>query len=146
MTDRDPTPGELRIMFNNILDNIREVKDTMATKDFVNGRFETYNDRLTRVETDLRTQNASSSAEHVRLAKDIEAQEDLLRTEIEKVRDLINGRIDAIEAEQKQQEQALRAQRNGRAQSIAFAVLGAILSIVGSVVASGIIRGLFPAS
>lgn len=145
MTDRDPTPGELRIMFNNILDNIRDVKETMATKDFVNGRFETYNDRLTRVETDLRNQSTSSSAEHVRLTKDIEAQEELLRSELEKVRDLINGRVDAIEAEQKQQEQALRAQRNGRAQAVAIAVLGSILSIVGSVVASGIIRGLFPA-
>lgn len=144
MTDRDPTPGELRIMFNNILDNIREVKESMATKDFVNGRFETYNDRLTRLEHDLRDQIGTSSAEYVRLDKDTEALEEAMRTEIVKVRDLSFARSDAIELELKQQEQALRTQRNGRAQAIAFAILGAILSVVGSVLATTIVRGIFP--
>jgi hypothetical protein len=120
MPESGPTPRELHIMFSNIIDSLKDVKDTMATKEFVNIKFDSYNDRI--------------------------AGDQNLNVEIDKSVKVVADRIDQLEADLKEQEKVIKAQRNGRAQAITFAILGAILSVVGSVVASGVIRGLFPVS
>ena len=143
MPDRDPTPGELRIMFGNILDSLKDVKESMATKEFVNTKFDGYNERVGRLEEDVKDWIRSSSEAHVKLDADGKARHELAETDFKAGNQQINQRIDGIEADQKAQEAALKAQRNGRVQAIGISVLGVALSIIGSVVSASILRGLF---
>lgn len=137
MPDRDPTPGELRIMLTSLGDILREIKDQMATKDFVNAKLDGFNSRVVRLENDVKDLTKSSSAAHVKLDSDSQARQEALRSEF-------NGRLDALEAEQSAQEQALKAQRNSRVQAITITVLGSIFSVAGSILAAGIVGGMFP--
>lgn len=146
MPESGPTPRELHIMFSNIIDSLKDVKDTMATKEFVNIKFDSYNDRVARTELDVKEWIRTSTAAHVKLEADRIAGDQNLNVEIDKSVKVVADRIDQLEADLKEQEKVIKAQRNGRAQAITFAILGAILSVVGSVVASGVIRGLFPVS
>jgi len=146
MPDRDPTPGELRIMFSNIIDSLRDVKDTMATKEFVNTKFDSYNDRVSRTEADVKDWIRTSTAAHVKLEADRISGDTALGVEIKDSVKVALDRIDSLEADLKEQEKTLKAQRNGRAQAVTIAILGSILSVVGSIIASGVIRGLFPVS
>jgi hypothetical protein len=141
-----PTNGELAIQLRYMTDLIEKMDTKMATKEFVNQKFEANNERVARVETDVKEWIQTSTAEHVRLDQEMQKQHDNLLSELDKRVGVVNGRIDNIEAEQKSQEQALKAQRNARAQGITVAIIGAILSVVGSVIASGVIRALFPVS
>lgn len=146
MVDRDPTPGELQIMLKNINEALRDLKNVVATKEFVNAKFDSYNDRVSRLESDVKDWIQTSTAAHVSLDAQSQQRQDQIRTEIDTKVGAVSLRIDQIEADQREQERALKAQRNGRAQAITIAVLGSILSVVGSVIASGVIRGLFPVS
>lgn len=146
MPDRDPTLGELRIMFSNIMDSLRDVRDTMATKEFVNTKFDAYNDRVNRLEADFKEWRDTSIAEHVRIDAESNAQNDKIRDEIARQVGTVQGNLNTVVEEQKAQQEALKSQRNGRAQAVTIAILGSILSVVGSVIASGLIRGLFPIS
>jgi hypothetical protein len=146
MPERDPTPGELRIMFSNIIDSLRDVKDTMATKEFVNTKFDSYNDRVSRTEADVKEWIRTSTAAHVKLEADRISGDIALSGEIKESVKAVADKIEALEADLKEQEKTLKAQRNGRAQAVTIAILGSILSVVGSIIASGVIRGLFPVS
>lgn len=150
MPDRDPTNGELQLQLNYMTTLIEKMGNEMATKEFVNQKFEANNERVARVERDVKEWIQTSTAAHVQLDQESQKRDENLRHELDKrvgaLDSQVNGRIDAIEAEQKSQEQALKAQRNGRAQAITVAIVGALLSVIGSIVASGVIRGLFPVS
>jgi hypothetical protein len=144
MPDRDPTPGELRIMFSNILDSLRDVKETMATKEFVNAKFDGYNDRVARLEVDVKDLSASSSAAHVKLDAESQARAANMHTEIDAKILIVNNRIDALEAEQKAQEGIIKANRNSRVTGITIAVVGSVLSLIVGIIVNVVIRGLFP--
>lgn len=141
-----PTNGELAVQLRYMTDLIEKMDNKMATKEFVNQKFEANNERVARVENDVKEWIQSSTAEHVRLDQEMQKQHDNIIGEIDKRVGQVSVRIDNLEAEQKSQEQALKAQRNARAQGITVAIIGAILSVVGSVIASGVIRALFPVS
>lgn len=144
MPDRDLTTGELAIMLENVLAAIKDLKDSVATKEFVNAKFDSYNDRVARLEDDVKEMGKTSTAAHVKLDADSQARVDEAHTYTDKQVNVISSRLDALEAEQREQEKTLKAQRNQRAQGVTIAIIGSILSIVGSVVATAIIRGLFP--
>ena len=135
MPDRDPTPGELRIMFGNIMDSLRDVKETMATKEFVNAKFDSYNDRVARLENDVKEAIAASAAARAKIEADLEAKITL-----------VDQHFLDIEKEQKEQENDIKKQRASRNQAIFIAIFGAALSLITLVVGSGILRGLFPSA
>jgi len=142
--DRDPTPGELFIMFSQIVDTLKDMRETMATKEFVNAKFDSYNDRVRRLEDDVKAWISTSTEAHVTLAADSKARHEQAETDSIARNVQVNGRIDKIEKDQKEQETTIKAQRNGRAQAITISIIGAVLAVFGSVFAQAITRTLFP--
>lgn len=144
MTERDPTSGELAIKLDNITTMLRDMRDAMATKEFVNTKFDAYNDRVGRLEGDVKEWVDTSTKAHTSLEAESKSRHGAAEALARNLHTEVNSRIDALEGEQKEQEKTIKAQRNGRAQAITISVLGALLALIGSVVANGIIQGLFP--
>lgn len=120
------------------------MREAMATKEFVNTKFDAYNDRVGRLEADVKEASQISTAAHVSLEAESKSRHGAAEALARNLHTEVNSRIDALEGEQKAQEQTIKAQRNGRAQAITISLLGAFLAVVGSIVASGVIRSLFP--
>lgn len=121
----DPTPGELRIMFDNLLKGIDDIGNRMATKEFVNAKFDAFLDRVKRVEDDLKEWTKVSTEAHVALDRDskarhAETQADLdaldikLHARIDKVKAEASLQIDKIVDEQKASEKEIKSVRNNR--------------------------------
>lgn len=121
----DPTPGELRIMFDNLLKGIDDIGNRMATKEFVNAKFDAYHDRMSRLEIDHKEWTKVSTEAHVSLDKDskarhAETQADLdaldvkVHARIDKVKTELQSQIKTITDEQKADQKELKTVRNGR--------------------------------
>lgn len=121
MADRDPTTGELAVLLETILSRLGDV----ATKEFVQTKFDGFNDRVSRLEQDQREWAKTSTQAHVELDRDskarhaeTEAATDALELKvharIEKVKAELVTRVEGIVAEQKTGEKELKAVRNGR--------------------------------
>lgn len=138
--DRDPTPGELRIMFETIMSSLREVKDTMATKEFVNTKFDSHNERMTRLENDLKAWELESSKSQSALRTEL--TEKIRESNAEGISDHqeIHERIDTLIAEKTDLEKSKRA----RTVSITLAVIAAGLSLVVSLISAVVINTLIP--
>lgn len=137
----DPTPGELRIMFDNLLKGIDDIGKRMATQEFVNAKFDAFHDRVKRLEEDQKEWTKVSTEAHVSLDRDskarhAETQADLealdvkLHARLDKAKAELNGRIDSIVTEQRASEKELKSVRNGRVTSwigIGLTWLGALV-------------------
>lgn len=121
----DPTPGELRIMFDNLLKGIDDIGKRMATQEFVNAKFDAFHDRVKRLEEDQKEWTKVSTEAHVSLDRDskarhAETQADLdaldakLHARLDKVKVELGGRIDGIVTEQRSSEKELKSVRNNR--------------------------------
>lgn len=121
----DPTPGELRIMFSNLLTGLDDIKTRMATQEFVNAKFDAFHDRVKRLEDDLKEWTRVSTEAHVALDKDSKARHaetqadhdalDIkLHARIDKVKAEVGARIDKIVDEQKASEKEIKSMRNNR--------------------------------
>lgn len=121
----DPTPGELKIMFENLLTLLGDIRTQMATKEFVNAKLDAFLDRMNRLEQDHKEWTRVSTEAHVSLDKDskarhAETQADLealdvkIHARIDKVKSEANARIDAIVSEQRTSEKEIKGVRNGR--------------------------------
>lgn len=140
LPDRDPTPGELRIMFENIMNALRDVKDTMATKEFVNAKFDSHNERMTRLEEDVKIWVIDSTKLHADLKADlIERIRESNNEGIEEHKEL-HERIDAILAEKNE----LEKNKRGRTVAITLALIGAGLSLLVSIIQQTIINNILP--
>jgi hypothetical protein len=140
LPDRDPTPGELRIMFENIMTALRDVKDTMATKEFVNTKFDSYNDRMTRLEEDVKIWILDSTKSTSELKADlIERIRDSKRDGDEEHKEL-SQRIDSIELAKSDTEKHKRS----RTVAITLSVIGAGLSLMVSIISAIVINTLIP--
>lgn len=138
--DRDPTPGELRIMFETIMSSLREVKETMATKEFVNAKFDTYNERMGRLESDLKKWELESS----------KSQSNLRQELLNNIRDHkqdnttehgeLHSRIDEIEAAKLE----LDKHKRSRTLAITLSMVGAGLSLLVSIISAVVINSLIP--
>lgn len=138
--DRDPTPGELRIMFETIMSSLREVKETMATKEFVNAKFDTYNERMGRLESDLKKWELETSKNQADLRQEVidklrDHREDTIAEHAE-----LHTRIDEIESAKAE----IDKQKRARTVSITLAVVAASLSLVVSIVSAVVINTLIP--
>lgn len=140
LPDRDPTPGELRIMFENIMAALRDVKDTMATKEFVNAKFDSHNERMSRLEEDVKGWVLESTKLIANLKSDMVER---IR-EVEKDSDLehkeLNERISAIITEKTEAERSKKT----RTIAVTLALIGAGLSLIVSIVQQIIISRLLP--
>lgn len=137
----DPTPGELKIMFENLLTVLGDIRAQMATKEFVNAKLDAFLDRMNRLEQDHKEWTRVSTEAHVSLDKDskarhAETQADLealdvkLHARLDKVKTEVGGRIDGIVSEQRASEKELKSVRNGRVTSwigIGLTWLGALV-------------------
>lgn len=144
----DPTPGELRIMFENLLTVLGEIRSQMATKEFVNAKFDAFHDRVTRLEQDQKDWTKVSTEAHVSLDKDsrarhAETQADLealdvkVHARIDKVKNDLQLQVKAITDEQKADQKELKQVRNSRV----TAWIGIGLTWLGGVVLFFIDRG-----
>lgn len=125
MAADDPTPGELRIMIGNVLSLLGDIREQMATKEFVNAKFDAFRDRMNRLEQDHKDWVRTSTEAHVALDRDskarhAETETDLKALELkvfaalDKQKTTLAARIDGITDEQKAGERELKQVRNGR--------------------------------
>ena len=140
LPDRDPTPGELRIMFENIMSALRDVKDTMATKEFVNTKFDSYNDRMTRLEEDVKIWILDSTKSMADLKADLLDRIRESKREGDEEHKEINQRIDEIELAKSDNDK----QKRSRTIAITLSVIGAGLSLMVSIISAIIINTLIP--
>jgi hypothetical protein len=140
LPDRDPTAGELRIMFENIMTALRDVKETMATKEFVNAKFDSHNERMTRLEEDVKIWVLDSTRVTADLKSDLLDRIRESNQEGEAEHKEINSRIDEIEIAKSE----LDKQRRARNVAITLSVVGASLSLVVSIASAIIINTLIP--
>jgi hypothetical protein len=138
--DRDPTPGELRIMFETIMSSLREVKETMATKEFVNAKFDTYNERMGRLESDLKKWELESSKSQSNLRQELLNNiRDHKQDNTEEHADL-HTRINEIEAAKLE----LDKHKRSRTLAITLSMVGAGLSLLVSIISAVVINSLIP--
>lgn len=138
--DRDPTPGELRIMFETIMSSLREVKETMATKEFVNAKFDTYNERMGRLESDLKKWEVESSKNQSALRQEMlnsirDYKEENIAEHVE-----LHARIDNIESAKLE----IEKQKRSRTVAITLSMVGAGLSLLVSIISAVVINSLIP--
>lgn len=121
----DPTPGELRIMFDNLLKGIDDIGKRMATQEFVNAKFDAFHDRVKRLEEDQKewtkvsteahvSLDRDSKARHAETSADLEALDVKVHARIDKAKAELAGRIDGIVTEQRSSEKELKSVRNNR--------------------------------
>jgi hypothetical protein len=121
----DPTPGELRLMIANVVDLLGDIKKDMATKEFVEAKFDAFRDRMNRLEEDhkdwVRTSTEAhvaldrdSKARHAETEKDLQALEVKVFAALDKQKTSLGSRIDGITDEQRTGERELKQVRNGR--------------------------------
>lgn len=127
---RDPTSGELHIMFNHIIESLKEVRDTMATKEFVNTKFDSYNDRVSRIERDQKEWIQTATATHVELDKDSKARHAETRTEMEALEVKLGAEIKSIKDQQTTDQKEIKQVRTARINLIIVAAL----SVVGNLI------------
>lgn len=77
MPDQDPTTRELYIMLSSILDTLKDMRENMSTRDFVDAKFAAFDLRIDRLESDIE-----------------ESKED-----VESVESMLNRRLDTLEAQ-----------------------------------------------
>ena len=152
MVDRDPTPGEINVRLDGILEMLREMRDTIATKEFVNAKFDGYNDRVSRLESDQKEWAAVSTAAHVELDKDSKARHAETLAEVKALEARVLAHRDKDKAEtaahlkeqsdrQFQIEQAQKQTRSNRVLQWSLLAVGAVLSVVTPIVVSILING-----
>ena len=79
LPEQDPTTRELYIMLSSILDTLKDMRENMSTRDFVDAKFSAFDARMARLESDI----AESKGD------------------VESVETLMNRRLDTLE-EQRQ--------------------------------------------
>jgi hypothetical protein len=108
MPEQDPTTRELYIMLSSILDTLKDMRENMSTRDFVDAKFSAFDARMARLESDI----AESKGD------------------VESVETLMNRRLDTLE-EQRQLDLKQRIQIKSARINI---MLVAALSIVGNLI------------
>lgn len=79
LPEQDPTTRELYIMLSSILDTLKDMRENMSTRDFVDAKFSAFDARMARLESDIEESKG----------------------DVESVEDTMNRRLDTLE-EQRQ--------------------------------------------
>lgn len=163
MTAGDPTLGELRILIEGLSRSIEDgqrtalrsaaetakafenLQDRYITREYFDTKMEGYSDRITRVESDVKALALESANARSVMQQDNKEERAAIRKLLDEKVNAVQANLTALEVEQKNQDEALKAQKNVRVQAITFAILGTVLSIIASIISTGLIKGLFPA-
>jgi uncharacterized protein (UPF0335 family) len=133
-----PTPGETKLVLDTILETLREVKSKMATKDFVDSKFTSFNDRVERIESDVKKIHQDSTRSTGELKKMITDRINQVIADFDEESVIINTRIDQILESKAETEKEKRA----RLIYVYMAVFGAVLSLIVSVTTAALVNGL----
>jgi ElaB/YqjD/DUF883 family membrane-anchored ribosome-binding protein len=136
----EPTPGQTGIILQNIYETLQEVKKTMATRDFVDGKFGSFNDRVTRLEDDMKKLGEEHSKNTQELKDMITDRVNQVIADFDEEKDELNRRIDDIIVSK----QDLEKQRKARTVGVYMAIFGATLSLIVSVVTALIVNSINP--
>lgn len=136
----EPTPGQTGVILQNIYQTLQEVKQTMATRDFVDAKFGSFNDRVTRLEDDVKKLSDEQSKSTQELKNMITDRVSQVIADLDEEKSELNQRIDSIIGEKADAERSRRA----RTVSITLAVIAAGLSLIVSIVSAVIINTLTP--
>lgn len=140
MFPEEPTPGQTGVILQNIYDTLQEVKSTMATREFVDTKFGTFNDRVTRLEGDMKKLSDDHARGTRELKNMITDRINQVIADFDEESAELNRRIDEI-LEDKEED---AKQRKTRSIGIIMAILGAGLSLIVSIVSAIIISNLNP--
>ena len=136
----EPTPGQTGIILQNIYETLQEVKKTMATRDFVDGKFGSFNDRVTRLEDDMKKLGEDHTKNTQELKDMITDRVNQVIADFDEEKDELNRRIDDIIITK----QEVEKQRKSRTIAVYMAVFGAGLSLIVSVVTALIVNSFNP--
>lgn len=140
MFPEEPTPGQTGVILQNIYDTLQEVKSTMATREFVDTKFGTFNDRVTRLEGDMKKLSEDNTRNTRELKNMITDRINQVIADFDEESAELNRRIDEI-LEDKEDD---AKQRKTRSIGIFMAILGASLSLAVSIVSAIIISNINP--
>ena len=136
----EPTPGQTGIILQNIYDTLREVKKDMATRDFVDGKFGSFNDRVTRIEDDMKKLGEDHTKNTQELKTMSTDRVNQVIADFDEEKEELNRRIDDIIVSKADTEK----QRKARTIGVYMAIFGAALSLIVSVVTALIVNTLNP--
>ncbi len=125
------------MMFSSILESLRDVKETMATKEFVNAKFEGSNDRVARLEADVKEVSRTSAAAHVELDRDSKARHSDVRQEVDALESKVDQELKAIKSQQSDDQKELRQVRSGRINLLIVAALSVVGNLIVLFVSTG---------
>jgi len=132
-----PTPGETKLVLDTILETLREVKSDMATKDFVDNKFTSFNDRVQRIENDVRKISEDSTRSTRELKSIITERINQVLLDFDEESAVLNTRIDNIV----QSREEIEKEKRSRVVYVYMAVLGAVLSLIVSLTTAAIVTG-----
>lgn len=136
----EPTPGETKLVLDTILETLREVKSDMATKEFVSTKFVSFNDRVERIETDMKQLREDSARSTTELKTMITDRVNQVVADFDEEKAELNQRIDEIIGLKTEQDKSRRSRTIG----IYMAILGAGLSLLVSIATAVIVNSLTP--
>jgi hypothetical protein len=136
----EPTPGETKLVLDTILETLREVKSDMATKEFVATKFISFNDRVDRIETDMKQLREDSARSTTELKTMITDRVNQVVADFDEEKLELNKRIDEILETKIEQEKT----RKTRTIGVYMAILGAGLSLLVSIATAVIVNSLKP--
>lgn len=136
----EPTPGETKLVLDSILETLRDVKSDMATKEFVGNKFTVFNDRVERIETDMKKLNADTVRATDELKLMITDRINQVVSDFDEEQLELHKRIDDIIMTKEE----LEKQRRGRSLAVYMAILGAGLSLLVSIATAIIVNSITP--
>lgn len=136
----EPTPGQTGIILQNIYDTLQDVKKNMATREFVDTKFGSFNDRVTRLEDDVKKLGEEQTRGTQELKDMITDRVNQVIADFDEEKAELNKRIDDILGDKEEGEKS----RKSRTVGVYMAILGAGLSLVISIASAIIINSLTP--
>lgn len=121
----EPTTRELFIMFANVNDILHEIKDNMATREFVDSKFDTFNSRIGRVEEDIKR----STIDQEKLEAEIQTKLDVLEAKLA-------ARIEELDRQHDSEAKENQSLKSSRSHDVWMIVLSSGIGIVGGAVLS----------
>lgn len=136
----EPTPGQTGIILQNIYDTLQDVKKNMATREFVDTKFGSFNDRVTRLEDDVKKLGEEQTRGTQELKDMITDRVNQVIADFDEEKAELNKRIDDILGDKEEGEKS----RKARSVGVYMAILGAGLSLIISIASAIIINSLTP--
>jgi predicted nucleic acid-binding Zn-ribbon protein len=140
MFPEEPTPGQTGVILQSIYDTLQDVKKNMATREFVDTKFGSFNDRVTRLEDDVKKLGEEQNKNTQELKDMITDRVNQVIADFDEEKSELNRRIDDIIGERSE----LAKHKRSRTVSITVAIIAASLSLIVSVVSAVIVNSLIP--